>query len=225
MTASVSVVIPARNEERQIEASVRSALDAGAAEVVVADGGSTDATREIAAAAGATVLSVEPMRSKQANAGFDATSGDVVCFLHADTTLPAGACQAMRRAIDAGHAFGGFLLRFSESEPRLALAAFLINARTRLTRAPWGDQAQFFLRDAFLAAGRYAEIPIMEDYDMARRMRRRERPVILPMRVTTSGRRFLELGVLATAVTNWRIVVAWHFGVPPDELRKLYGSR
>jgi rSAM/selenodomain-associated transferase 2 len=225
MTAGVSVVIPSLNEERWVERSIVSAFAAGASEVVVADGGSSDDTIRVARSAGAGVVDTERMRACQMNAGFDATSGEVVCFLHADTFLPPGACQAMLRSVERGAEFGGFLLRFSERDARLAFAAFMINLRTRLTRAPWGDQAHFFRRDAFLSAGRYAAIPIMEDYEMARRMKRRRRPDVVSMTVTTSGRRFLELGLVATAITNWRIVLAWHMGVAPEELRRLYGAR
>lgn len=225
MTMRVSVVIPSMNEERWIEASVRSAFDAGAHEVVVADGGSSDSTIPLARSLGAMIVQTESMRSKQLNVGFEATNGEAVCFLHADTILPPTACQAIAAALEKEAEFGGFLLRFAEKDPRLEFAAFMINARTRLTRAPWGDQAHFFERAAFLDAGRYAETPIMEDYEMARRMKKRARPVVLSLVVTTSGRRFLELGLLRTAVTNWRIVLAWHRGVPPERLRRLYGAR
>jgi len=225
MSTRVAVVIPSKNEERSIEASIRSARASGAAEVIVADGGSVDGTLTLSRAAGANVVETEGMRSRQLNAGFDATTSEIVCFLHADTVLPTSACQAIARSIENGHEFGGFRLRFIESDVRLRAAAFMINFRTRLTRAPWGDQAQYFRRDAFEAAGRYAEVPIMEDYDMALRMKKRSRPDVLPLTVATSGRRFLELGVLRTAVTNWRIVLAWHMGKSPEELRKLYGSR
>jgi len=225
MSARVAIVIPTRNEEYWIESSIQSAFDAGAVEVIVSDGGSVDGTISRARAAGANVIETEGPRSRQLNAGFDATKAEIVCFLHADTTLPASACQAIAKSIDGGNEFGGFLLRFVEDDRRLRLAAFMINLRTRLTRAPWGDQAQFFRRDAFEDAGRYAAVPIMEDYDMALRMKRRSRPDVLPLRVATSGRRFLELGVMRTVVTNWRIVLGWHMGKAPDSLRKLYGSR
>ncbi len=225
MSAHVSVIIPTLNEADWIASSVRSAFDAGAGEVLVTDGGSHDATVSIARGLGAQVIDGGGMRSKRMNAGFLATTGDVVCFLHADTLLPKNACREVTDAIEHGAEFGGFRLRFAESHLRLSAAAFLINARTAVSRMPWGDQAQFFRRDAFEAAGLYPEIPIMEDYDMARRMKRRKRPALIESKVTTSGRRFIALGVLATAAINWRIILAWHAGVPPEELRRLYGRR
>jgi len=225
MSTRVSVVIPSLNEEEWIESSVRSALAAGADEIIVTDGGSRDATVGMARTLGARVIEGEGMRSRQMNAGFDASTGDVVCFLHADTLLPIDGCQAMLEAMEGVVEFGGFRLSFREPALRLSVAAFMINTRTALTLTPWGDQAQFFRRHAFDAAGRYAEVPIMEDYDMARRMKFRGRPVLLHTKVKTSGRRFLELGVLRTAIVNWRIIFAWHSGVPPETLRRIYGSR
>jgi hypothetical protein len=101
----------------------------------------------------------------------------------------------------------------------------MINFRTSITRCPWGDQAQFVTRDRFDAAGGYPEIPIMEDYEFARRMKALGKVALLPGAVSTSGRRFLQRGVLATAATNWRIIISYHLGVSPEELRRLYGSR
>ncbi|HXG57459.1 MAG TPA: glycosyl transferase, partial [Thermoanaerobaculia bacterium] len=123
-----------------------------------------------------------------------------------------------------GARFGGFRLRFSEPHPKLRLAAALINLRTSITRCPWGDQAQFIRRDDFLAGGGFREIPIMEDYELAVRMKRAGRTAIVPLTVQTSGRRFLEKGLLRTAAINWRIIAAWRFGADPDELARLYRS-
>jgi hypothetical protein len=95
----------------------------------------------------------------------------------------------------------------------------MINLRTRWTKAPWGDQAQFLRRADFLRDGGFREIPIMEDYELAARMKRR---VLLPLTVTTSARRFLQKGVLRTAVINWRIIVAWKMGADPARLADLY---
>jgi hypothetical protein len=150
---------------------------------------------------------------------------EILLFLHADTTLPQLAGSMIREAVARGTAFGGFRIRFTEDERRLRLAAAMINFRTSITRCPWGDQAQFVTRDRFDAAGGYPEIPIMEDYEFARRMKALGKVALLPGAVSTSGRRFLQRGVLATAATNWRIIISYHLGVSPEELRRLYGSR
>lgn len=221
MPLPVSVIIAARNEEGWIHASVRSALVAGAGQVILADGDSSDRTREIASSAGAEVIRCEPMRSRQFNRGAELARNDALVFLHADTTLPAGAASAVISALEA-HSFGGFRLRFAEPGARLRLAAAMINARTALTKCPWGDQAQFVRRSLFLESGGFREMPIMEDYELAVRMKRRGRSVVLPLCVTTSGRRFIERGVFRTALKNWEIVARWRMGEDPEKLARLY---
>ena len=217
----VTVIIPALNEQEWIERSVRSAIDAGAAEVIVADGGSTDATARRATAAGARVLLAAPPRGTQLNTAAAVASHDHIIFLHADTMLPPGACEAVRDALGRV-AFGGFRIAFAEPAFKLRVAAAMINLRTRLTRCPWGDQAQFIRRDVFRESGGFRDMPIMEDYEIAQRMRGRGRVALLPLAVTTSGRRFLRKGVLRTAITNWSIIFSYRRGTPADELARAY---
>lgn len=225
MSGRLSVVIPALNEENRIGDAVASALEAGASEVIVSDGGSSDSTLSEARKAGASVVSVPGPRGRQLNEGAASAEGDVLAFVHADTTLPRDAGAAIGEAMKEGIEFGGFRLRFVEPSVRLSIAAAMINLRTSLTKCPWGDQAQFIRRDVFEEVGRFREIPIMEDYELAVRMKKRGRTVVLDARVLTSGRRFLEKGVLRTAFINWRIITAWHLGADPKELAELYRGR
>jgi rSAM/selenodomain-associated transferase 2 len=219
---AVTVIIPTLDEESHVAAAIESAFAAGAAEVIVTDGGSSDATIAVARASGARVIDGETMRSLQMNRAAAEAANDALIFLHADTLLPRDACATVVNMLTNHVVFGGFRLRFSEPSFRLRIAAALINFRTRLTRCPWGDQAQFVSRATFLESGRFLEIPIMEDYEIALRMKRRGRTVVLPQKVTTSGRRFLERGVLGTAFTNWRIIVAWRMGADVEKLARIY---
>lgn len=214
---NVTAVIPTLNEEARIGATIDAALAARVAEVIVADGGSTDETVRIARGRGARVITGERMRARQLNRGAEAASHEAIVFLHADTFLPHGAAKAIVEALESGADFGGFRVEFIEGGPRLAYVAFMINARTRLTRAPWGDQAQFVRRSAFPG---YPEMPIMEDYALAMRMR--DRAAILPLKVRTSGRRFLAKGVIRTSIVNWTIITAYHLGVSPERLARWY---
>jgi rSAM/selenodomain-associated transferase 2 len=216
---SVSVVIPALDEAERIGATIDAAFAAGAAEVLVCDGGSRDATVSLAESHGASVITGERMRGRQLNQGAHAATGDTLIFVHADTLLPPGAADAVESAL-AEHVFGGFQLEFLEAG--LGYVARLINARTRLTRAPWGDQAQFATRETFLRLGGYPDIPIMEDYELARRMKRAGRTTLLPLTVRTSGRRFLTKGVVRTTCTNWLIIASYHLGVSPERLARWY---
>ena len=211
---SVSVVIPSLNEASHLGATIDAAFAAGAAEVIVSDGGSSDATIAIAREHGARVIEGERRRARQLNRGAAAAQHEWLLFLHADTLLPSGACAAIEKA-DAD--FGGFHLGFIEPGWRLRYVAFMVNLRTRITRAPWGDQGHFVRRSAFPG---YPDYPLMEDYELARRMRRRS--AFLPLRVRTSGRRFLQKGVIRTSLMNWTIVIAYHCGVTPDRLARWY---
>lgn len=218
MLEPVSVVIAALNDEQWIGAAVDSAVAAGAAEVIVSDGGSVDRTRDIAAWRGARVINSPPMRSRQFNAGAKEATQEAIIFLHADTTLPPGAGAAVSGALQRFE-FGGFRISFAEHALQLRVAAAMINLRTRITRCPWGDQAQFIRRSSFTG---FREIPLMEDYELATRMKKRS--TILPLAVTTSGRRFLEKGILRTAWINWSIVARWRRGEDAAVLARTYRS-
>ena len=217
----VTVIIPTLNEEDWIAEAIDSALAGGAAEVIVADGASVDRTPRLATAHGARVLLAERPRARQLNAAARAAAHENLIFLHADTRLPLGAAQAVAAALEEA-AFGGFRLAFSERSARLRLAAVLINLRTSLTGAPWGDQAQFIRRDTLLRDGGFRDLPFMEDYELALRMSRAGPTRILPLTVQTSGRRFLRKGLLRTAAINWTIIVRYRMGRDPEELVRLY---
>lgn len=218
MTAPVTVIIPTLNEEDWVAGAIDSAFAAGAAEVIVADGASVDRTPRIARAHGARLLLAERPRARQLNTAAQAAANETLIVLHADTRLPAGACTAAAEALEAVD-FGGFRISFIETSARLRAVAMLINLRTALTRAPWGDQAQFIRREVLLRGGGFREMPFMEDYELAVRMRPGR---ILPLSVQTSGRRFLRLGMVRTAVVNWRIIFKYRRGADPAELVGLY---
>lgn len=222
MAIRLSVIIPALNSGSEIQGAIRSAINAGAVEVIVADGGSVDDTIAAARQSGATVVEGERIRGRQMNAGAARATGDVLLFLHADTRLPVEAGPAIESALLSGIRFGGFRLRFRERSLALRLAERLINFRSRVMRCPWGDQAQWIEASLFTGSGGYRPDPLMEDYEMARRMKRRMRTAILPPMVETSGSRFLEKGVLRTVVTNWWIVARWKLGASPESLAATY---
>jgi len=217
----VSVIIPALNEEEWITDATTSAREAGAAEIIVVDGGSSDRTARFATAAGARVILSDPMRARQLNRGAEAATNPFLIFLHADSRLPAGGAAAVEDAL-TDIVFGGFRIRFAEPDRKLRVAEKMINLRSAITRAPWGDQAQFIARSTFLDSGGFRDIPIMEDYELAQRMKKLGRTRILPLAVTTSGRRFLQKGVFRTAMINWSIIARYHLGADLEMLARLY---
>ncbi len=217
----LAIVIPTLNEERALPDSLPHALDA-ADEVCVSDGGSTDSTVAIARSLGAQVVTGPPGRGAQLNRGAAACGAEVLLFLHADSRLPVGAADLVRRAIDGGAAGGGFLARFEPAPGLLRLADRLTDLRTRATGWPLGDQAQFARRDVFEALGGFPDWPILEDLDFIRRLKRHGRIAIVEARVTTSARRFLRRGTLRTLATNYLIWGLYFAGVSPLRLARLY---
>ncbi|HEV8631771.1 MAG TPA: TIGR04283 family arsenosugar biosynthesis glycosyltransferase [Thermoanaerobaculia bacterium] len=218
----LAIVVPTLDEEACLRRHLPAAL-AAADEVVVSDGGSGDSTRELATELGARVVVGPPGRGPQLNRGAAAATADLLLFLHADTVLPAGAVEAVRAAVAAGHHGGGFRVRFAPAGPALRLGGALVNARTRLTRLPLGDQAQFATRTAFETLGGYRDWPLLEDLDFAWRLRRSGPVAILPLAVTTSARRFARQGATRTVATNWLIWGLFLCGVSPARLARLYG--
>ncbi len=219
----VSVVVPTLNEERVLAATLQRARQPGVRELIVADGGSTDATRAVAAQFADVVLSAPRGRAVQMNAGAERASGDILLFLHADTLLPDGFAALVIAACTRPGVIGGrFDVDLQPSSPLIKLTAVLMNWRSRLTHITTGDQAMFVTRDAFARLGGYVSIPLMEDIDLSRRMKRAGRIACLRQPVTSSSRRWQENGALRTILLMWSLRALYFFGVPPDRLQRLY---
>ncbi len=219
----ISVIIPTLDEARFLPHALSNAVNAPGVEVVVADGGSTDATGDIAEQAGCRVLRCAPGRAGQMNAGAEAAGGDVLLFLHADSRLPDGFAQAVFEALDRPHvAAGAFRLRIDGPERALRLMEWGVRVRSYVFRMPYGDQALFMKAETFHAAGGFPDVPIMDDFALVRRLRRLGRIVLLPQHVTTSARRWHALGPWRTMWINQKVIAGYYLGVPPDRLARWY---
>jgi rSAM/selenodomain-associated transferase 2 len=215
----IGVLIPALNESGTIAGVVRNAFEAvQPAEVVVVDGGSTDGTRAAAEAAGARVVIGCPNRGEALNAAAAQTEGEILLVVHADAWLPGSAGAAIRSAMRSAD-WGAFRLRF---DPPLPLLERLVLLRSRLRHAPYGDQALFVSRAALDAVGGIPPIPLMDDYELARRLRRRFRFRLLDETVVASARRYQRHGVLRTTLHLRLLFLLYRLGVPPDRLLRSY---
>jgi rSAM/selenodomain-associated transferase 2 len=223
-----SVIVPTLDEAAEIEgtlAAARRALGTDGVEWIVADGGSRDDTR---ARAGrwARVVDAPRGRGPQLNAGARSAQGEILVFLHADTHLPEGARAALERALEDPRVVGGhfrFGLRGPVARSRAGqMLQAGINLRCALFGSATGDQAMFCRRAAFDALGGFAPLPLFEDLDFYRRLKRLGRVVRLPLAVATSDRRWRTRGVLRTACLHGALRAAYHLGADPRRLAARY---
>ena len=221
--ARVSVIIPSLNEAGRICATIASARDGGAAEVIVVDGGSSDSTRDLARQSGAVVLLSGPGRARQMNAGAAMATAHALLFLHADTFLPADYVTLIDRALaQPGVSAGAFRFAIRDAFPGRNLVEWATNLRSRWRQMPYGDQALFVRRSLFEELGGYADLPLLEDYELVRRLRRCGRVAIVPAAALTSGRRWQRLGLIRTTLLNQWIILGYRLRVPVDKLAVRY---
>ena len=219
----LSIIVPVFNEAAGIAPALAAlqGLRARGHEVIVADGGSSDATVDEARPLADSVLASPKGRATQMNAGARAATGNAFVFLHADTRLPERA-DALIEAALATHHWGRFDVRIDSAHPMLAVVGAMMNLRSRISGIATGDQAIFVTRAAFEAAGGFPRIALMEDIALSTSLKRTGRPACLEEKVATSGRRWENNGVLATIVLMWRLRLAWFLGANPERLARIY---
>jgi rSAM/selenodomain-associated transferase 2 len=222
--ARLTIVLPVLDEAAIIVGALQALapLRRRGAEVIVADGGSSDGTANLAQPLADRVIAAPRGRGAPMNAGAAVGTGEMLLFLHADTALPENADRSIARAL-ARRAWGRFDLRIAGQHPLLSIVARMINWRSRLTGVATGDQAIFVTREAFYAVGGFPDLPLMEDIAISRRLKRLCRPVCIATPVVTSGRRWEYHGVLRTIVLMWRLRLAYYFGAEPARLAMRYG--
>ena len=219
----ISVIIPALNEVGHVARAVASAWRAGAQEVLVADGGSSDATQRLAAAAGAMVINSPPGRAIQQNAAARCATGDVLLFLHADNWLAPDTGDQVRAALAGSDRIHGALRQRIEAEDGIYRWLERGNAeRVRWLGLPYGDQAVFIRRAAFDSAGGWPEVPLLEDVILMRKLNRQAWPLLLTGPVHVSPRRWQRHGVLRQTLHNWRLLAAFALGVSAEQLAAQY---
>ncbi len=217
----LSVIIPARDEERRIGVVLRQVRRGDPWEIIVVDGRSADRTREIAAAHGATVISSRPGRGRQQRAGAAAATGDALVFLHADTIPPRDFVRHVLRILAwPGVSGGAFRLRIGAPHRLLRLIEKVVNWRSRALQRPYGDQAVFVTAAMLRRAGSFPGLPVMEDLELVRRLRRLGRIEIAPACVVTSARRWIECGIWRTTLLNQACIIAYRLGVRPARIAR-----
>ncbi len=223
-----SVVIPVFNEEAVINSLLEHILSIAGSEVseiIVADGDPAGLTAgSIHNAFPVKTVLAGRGRGAQMNAGAALAGGDILVFLHADTRLPLPAFSLMGAALsDPVCVAGAFDLEIASPRPAFRLIEKAASLRSRCTRIPYGDQAFFFRRRYFESIGGFADIPIMEDVEIMRRIKKRgDRIVFIDRHAVTSARRWEKEGVLFCTLRNWLLISLYLSGVSPERLARLY---
>ncbi len=221
---SVSVIIPTLNEAACIQATIASLRRQQPAEIIVADGGSTDGTQELAHTAD-LVLHVPPGRATQMNAGAAHARGDQLLFLHADCTLEVGALAALQRALHPQRVVAGcFSMRVQACGWPFRSIDACATARVRFTSIMYGDQGLFLRRDDCARLGGFPEVRFMEDVLFSQRLRREGRVIVLPQRIFVSPRRWQKTGIVRQTLRNWALTALAVAGVSPNRLAAHYPS-
>ena len=220
----ICIIIPTLNESSTVTALLDDLQPArqGGAQVIVADGGSADDTVALAGPLVDEIVRAPRGRARQMNQGALRARGDVLWFLHADTRVPRDAYHRVLHSATQGWNWGRFDIRLSGTHPLFHVIARCMNLRSCLTGIATGDQGLFVMRDRFEDAGRFPDLPLMEDIALSKRLRRVSRPACVRDRLTTSSRRWERQGIVRTVLLMWRLRLAYALGADPERLAKAY---
>ena len=228
-TPVISIILPVLNEAGMINeaiARLREIEQGNLAEIIVVDGDAEGSTvRAIQFEGIRTALSAHG-RARQMNRGAGLALGDILLFLHADTELPRNALTLIAAAMkDSRSVAGAFDLGMKSDKPMFRVTEKYVFFRTRLTRIPFGDQAIFMRRSFFDELGGYRDIPIMEDVEIMKRIRKRgDKIIVIPEKVMTSARRYEQEGIVSCTLRNWMLQILYALGVSPERLERFYRS-
>jgi len=221
---TISIIIPVLNEEDQIGNVIENlqALQSGnVKEIIVVDGGSDDRTVEVAESGGATIVDSEKGRAKQMNAGAESANGEILYFLHADTTPPEYFDREIEDAVNDGYDFGCFRLQFDWSHPLLNFYSRFTRLKTTAVR--FGDQSLFVRKEIFEQAGGFDEdLIVMEDQEIYRRLHLHGKFYLSEQNVITSARKYKEIGTVKLQVLFTLIWLGYYFGLKQNTLVNFY---
>lgn len=225
-TSYISIIIPTLNEAETVGALLSQLQGLAGVEIIVVDGNSHDGTAAVVEGYGARLIQTSADRALQLNKGAEAAHGDILLFLHSDTKPEPGFVKQVRDTLNqTGVAAGAFQLSINGKGFGLRVIEWLTNFRSKVLHMPYGDQGFFVTTAMFFSLGSFPLQPIMEDFELMRRLKKKGKIKILPLRATTSARRWERLGILRTTAMNQAIIIGYLLGVSPEKLAKWYGGR
>ncbi len=224
MSSRITIVMPVLNEEIVLGDTLSSLGMSDREELIVVDGGSTDNTASIARTFTDKVYVTKRGRGHQMNIGAENAHGEILLFLHADCKLPQNGFSVIRERLkDSTISAGAFDLSIEHPKLHFRVIEFGANLRSRVTAVPYGDQGLFMRREVFERSGGFADIPLMEDIDISRRLKKMGRIIFIRPPIKTSPRRWIKEGPVFTTLRDWTISCSFAFlKIPPHKLTKYY---
>ena len=228
-TPIISIIIPVFNEAKNIQCFLKQFEPCWEIEIIIVDGGSTDKTKAkivelaISDRQAKLVTNSQLGRANQMNYGAALATGEILLFLHADTILPDNYQQVIQSILKRKDVIvGAFQLSINSPKKSLRLVEKMVNLRSRFLSFPYGDQGFFLTKDNFERLSGFADIPIMEDFNLIQRAKSLGKIVIADAAVMTSPRRWQKLGVIKTTVINQIIIVGYYLKISPNKLKNFY---
>lgn len=218
-----SIIIPTLNEQENIKSCLQSLQPLRQqAEIIVVDGGSDDETLTVAQPLADKILRCDAGRARQMNIGTQYAEGEILIFLHADTSLPDNALTLIGKHLSNKVHWGRFDICLTGAHWMLPVIATMMNWRSRLTGIATGDQVIFVTRTTFEKVNGYPHISLMEDISLCKRLKKRSSPLCLSAKVHSSARRWQQFGVFKTILLMWSLRLGYFFGTHPGTLAQLY---
>ncbi len=227
-TTKISIIIPALNEAGTINQSTTAILNQNIndIEIIIVDGDANHSSLKSIRDKNIIPLTSLPGRGLQMNHGAGKAKGETLLFLHSDTILPENGLRYIIETMkDKNISAGAFDLTIDSVHPAFRIIEKMATFRSRITRIPFGDQAVFIRKDLFQQLGGFNELPIMEDLDLMRRVRKAGLKIrFLSPGVLTSARRWEKEGILYCTLRNWGILILYMIGVAPSRLTRYYAG-
>jgi len=221
----ISIIIPIKDESPEVSERFRPFSIPGETEILIADRGDSPETTRAFERLGARIVSGPGSRGLRLDRAARQARGDLFFFVHADSRPPENALSAIAETLEAGAVAGAFSLSYENQTAAMAWIAWWANLRSRRLGLPFGDQGLFCRREAYAACGGFRDLPVCDDVDIVRRLKRVGRLSVRPEKTVTSPRRYREAGAARQVLRNWRVLAGYFAGVSPEKLERWYRGK